>query len=69
MSKKLLKRPTFLEDNAHPSMINDFQQEMIRKKAALFIPTLEIPYFFSRSKAVQCLKCLRSEKDVSFLVT
>ena len=46
MSKKLLKRPTFLEDNAHPSLINDFQQEMIRKRAALFIPALEIPYFF-----------------------
>ena len=32
MSKKLLKRPTFLEDNANPSMINDFQQEMIGKR-------------------------------------
>ena len=34
-NKKLLKRPTFLEDNAHPSLINDFQQEMIRKMVDL----------------------------------
>ena len=51
--------------------INDqwFSTRNYKEKSCPVHPCFGNPIFFSRSKAVQCLKCSRSEKDVSFLVT
>ena len=62
-SKKLLKRPTSLEDNDHPSLINDHQPETEKTKTEFFKQN------FTGNKRINILYITRNECKLVYIIS
>ena len=67
LNKKLLKRPTSLEDNDHQSLINDYQPEAEKPKTFLVAGVSEFPNYLESSHKHGKFPATWSSQDRKFL--